>query len=208
MSVYKKLSIARNQFHELKLTKTGLNKFAGYSYFTLGDFLIPALRVFAENGLCGVISFDKDTATMRIVDVEGGGEIVLTSPMGSAMLKGCHEVQNIGAVETYQRRYLWVAALEIVEHDALDATTGKGAKKDGVADSFRSSPTMGAMEELPEEQRQYIRDLAMELIGIFRTDPAQLVPRLTAENLDGDQKTALWSQLDSKTRAFIKANKG
>ncbi len=31
----------------------------------------------------------------------------------------------MGAVETYQRRYLWVAALEIVEHDALDATTGK-----------------------------------------------------------------------------------
>jgi len=45
--------------------------------------------------------------------------------MGSAALKGCHEVQNIGAVETYQRRYLWVAALEIVEHDALDKTTGK-----------------------------------------------------------------------------------
>jgi hypothetical protein len=44
--------------------------------------------------------------------------------MGSAALKGCHEVQNIGAVETYQRRYLWVTAMEIVEHDALDATTG------------------------------------------------------------------------------------
>jgi hypothetical protein len=44
--------------------------------------------------------------------------------MGSANLKGCHEVQNIGAVETYQRRYLYVTALAIVEHDALDAVTG------------------------------------------------------------------------------------
>jgi len=35
-------------------------------------------------------------------------------------------VQNIGAVETYQRRYLWVTAMEIVEHDALDSTTGSG----------------------------------------------------------------------------------
>jgi hypothetical protein len=33
-------------------------------------------------------------------------------------------VQNIGAVETYQRRYLYVTALSIVEHDALDAVTG------------------------------------------------------------------------------------
>jgi hypothetical protein len=44
--------------------------------------------------------------------------------MGSAALKGCHEVQNIGAVETYQRRYLWVTAMEIVEHDALDSSEG------------------------------------------------------------------------------------
>jgi hypothetical protein len=44
--------------------------------------------------------------------------------MGSANLKGCHEVQNIVAVETYQRRYLYVTALAIVEHDALDAVTG------------------------------------------------------------------------------------
>jgi hypothetical protein len=42
--------------------------------------------------------------------------------MGSAQLKGCHEVQNIGAVETYQRRYLYVAAMAIVEHDALDSS--------------------------------------------------------------------------------------
>jgi len=31
-------------------------------------------------------------------------------------------VQNLGAVQTYLRRYLWVAALEIVEHDALDSS--------------------------------------------------------------------------------------
>jgi hypothetical protein len=30
----------------------------------------------------------------------------------------------LGAVQTYLRRYLWTNAFEIVEHDALDATTG------------------------------------------------------------------------------------
>jgi hypothetical protein len=52
-------------------------------------------------------------------------QIIIHSPMGSANLKGCHEIQNIGACETYSTRYLWTAALCIVEHDALDATTGK-----------------------------------------------------------------------------------
>ncbi len=138
---YAKLSQARQRFHGLELRKTGKNTFAGYSYFELGDFLIPALEVFHNCGLIGVISFDSETATMKIVDLDNTGDtIVITSPMGSAALKGCHEVQNIGAVETYQRRYLWVAALEIVEHDALDATTGKVAPERITADEPPAKP--------------------------------------------------------------------
>jgi len=119
--IYKKLNDARIKFHKLSLRKTGHNKFSDYHYFELADFLIPAIQVFDLEGLCAVISFTKETATMTIYDVEKPqDQIVITSPMGTANLKGCHEVQNIGAVETYQRRYLWMSALEIVEHDALD----------------------------------------------------------------------------------------
>ncbi len=132
MSVYQKLNDARAEFHKLQLKKTGKNAFAGYQYFELGDFLLPAMEVFGRHGLCAIVSFERELATMRIISVDpkDAGEIIITSPMGSAALKGCHEVQNIGAVETYQRRYLWVAALEIVEHDALDATTGKNSTID------------------------------------------------------------------------------
>lgn len=122
MTVYQKLNAARLEFHGMKLEKSGHNKFAGYKYFELGDFLIPAMQVFQKHGLCGVVSFGPEMAQMEVVNVEKPDEkIVFSSPMGSAQLKGCHEVQNIGAVETYQRRYLWVAALEIVEHDAIDS---------------------------------------------------------------------------------------
>ena len=133
MSVYKKLNEARSQFHTLKLKKSGLNKFAGYSYFELADFLIPALEVFKRHDLCAYISFANDLATMRIVDVTDGTIIEITSPMSSAALKGCHEVQNLGAVQSYLRRYLWVTAMEIVEHDALDSSEGPAPKKDSAA---------------------------------------------------------------------------
>ena len=45
--------------------------------------------------------------------------------MSSASLKGCHDVQNLGAVQTYIRRYLYTNAFEIVESDALDSTQGR-----------------------------------------------------------------------------------
>lgn len=124
MTVYQKLQAARIKLQNTELKKSGHNKFAGYTYFELGDFLPAVQTIFAELGLCGCIAFTSEMATLRIVDVETGQEIVFTSPMAEANLKGCHPIQNLGASETYQRRYLWVTAMEIVEHDALDATTG------------------------------------------------------------------------------------
>lgn len=148
LNVHQRLSNARQKFHAMELKKTGKNTFAGYSYFELGDFLIPALKVFAE---CGIgttpITFYDGVATMRIVNLDDPDDtIILQSPMGTAALKGCHEVQNIGAVETYQRRYLWVNALEIVEHDALDASPPVDAEqpKKAKADTI----TEAQLEEL------------------------------------------------------------
>lgn len=125
MNVYQKLNLAREKFHQSEIKKSGHNKFAGYYYFELGDFVVPALKIFKEVGLTSVIWYEKELATMAIINTEMPDEkILITSPMSEALLKGCHPVQNLGAVETYIRRYLWVTALEIVEHDALDATTG------------------------------------------------------------------------------------
>lgn len=122
MSVHKKLMAARVKLQGVKLKKSGQNKFAGYSYFELGDFLPEIQQIFHEVGLCGVVSYDIEYARLCITDVEDGTTIVITSPMAEANLKGTHPIQNLGAVETYQRRYLWMTAMEIVEHDILDAS--------------------------------------------------------------------------------------
>ena len=125
MSVHKKLMQARVMLQSREMKKSGHNKFAGYTYFELGDFLPHIQSIFNEIGLCGVVSFASDIATLTIIDADDGSQMSLTCPMSSASLKGCHDVQNLGAVMTYIRRYLWTTALEIVEHDVLDATTGQ-----------------------------------------------------------------------------------
>jgi len=124
MNVYKKLMQARIDLQNTTLTKSGHNKFAGYKYFELGDFIPAIQNIFNGLGLCGTISYTNDLATLTIVDMSDLSKIEITSPMSEAALKGCHAVQNLGAVQTYIRRYLWVAALEIVEHDALDSSEG------------------------------------------------------------------------------------
>lgn len=120
--VHKKLMEARIRLYNTKLKKTGLNKFAGYSYFELGDFLPDIQIIFNDIGLCGVVSYDANYATLSITDLDDGTVIVISSPMAGAELKGAHPIQNLGAVETYQRRYLWMTALEIVENDVIDSS--------------------------------------------------------------------------------------
>lgn len=119
MSVYHKLMQARIKLQNTELYKSGHNKFAGYRYFELVDFVPSIQQIFSEMELCGIISYTADMATLSIIDMEDNSKIEITSPMSTAALKGCHEVQNLGAVQTYIRRYLWVTAMEIVEHDSI-----------------------------------------------------------------------------------------
>lgn len=129
MSVHKKLMAARVKLQSIDMKKSGMNKFAGYSYFELGDFIPHVQTIFNDLGLCGVVSFNTEYAQLCITDVEDNSVIVVTSPMAEANLKGAHPIQNLGAVLSYQRRYLWMAALELVEGDAIDSAPPMEAPK-------------------------------------------------------------------------------
>ena len=205
MSVHKKLMQARLTLQGMKLKKSGLNKFAGYQYFELGDFIPAVQTIFNDVGLCGVISYGKEIATLTITDTEDGTSLDVTSPMSTAALKGCHEVQNLGAVETYIRRYLWVTAMEIVEHDALDSSEGPAPKKDSAAPaSFRSSPTMNVLESLPEARQSIIVDVATAIKERFAAGDVVGAYEEYLGLTDVEEKTGLWSLLDSKVRSAIK----
>lgn len=191
MSIYAKLNAARTEFHGMTLKKTGRNNFAGYDYFELGDFLIPALKAMSNAGLCAFISFSKEVATMRIIDAaKPEDSIVIECPMSECALKGCHPVQNLGAVQTYTRRYLWVAALEIVEHDALNLTQKKAPEGVYVSDSRMKVCSEVAVAMREKFNADDIVGAYEEFIGID----------------DGDEKTALWAMLkpDSALRSAIK----
>ncbi len=206
MNIYQRLNAAREQFHKLQLKKTGHNKFAGYHYFELGDFLIPAMQVLKENGIAAIVSFGSDLAHMTLVDVDNPSDmIVIESPMSSAALKGCHEVQNLGAVQTYLRRYLWVAALEIVEHDALDASEPIKEKSDIRGTAKKMAALDGIGDALDDGTKEVIKEWADEATHICRTDSAQAcIAFLREKGLEGDERLYLDSKLPSDVRSAMR----
>ena len=48
----------------------------------------------------------------------------ITSPMRTFELKGSNAIQVLGGIETYSRRYLYLAMFDIVESDSFDANAG------------------------------------------------------------------------------------
>ena len=121
MSVYKKLQEARVILHKTQLNKSGKNKFAGFSYFELADFIPQITEIFNKLGLCGIVSFTADTAYLTVHETEGDGFVTFTSPLVMAENAKGQAIQSLGSTHTYFRRYLWLMCMEIIENDVIDA---------------------------------------------------------------------------------------
>jgi hypothetical protein len=83
--------------------------------------------------------------------------------------------------------------MEIVEHDALDATTG--AEKPVIPEL--KSP------EYSKEEMDILHSLA-EGFTAFVVDNNHAEAKVTWDALDNEQKSVMWGLLDSKTRSSYK----
>jgi len=120
-NVYQKLQAAREELSRLKIQKTGKNLFSKYDYFELGDFLPSINEICNRLGLTPVVTFPPENALLTLFDSDNPEKfIVFNSPSAGVELKGMHAIQNQGAIQTYQRRYLYMTAFEISNPDEVD----------------------------------------------------------------------------------------
>jgi hypothetical protein len=81
-------------------------------------------------------------------------------------------------------------------------------EEDNQPDKVIITPTQGIRDELPIEILKYLDELAVELIATCEKDPKAAWVRLEQENLEADQKVALWGLMPSNVRSAIKKAKG
>jgi hypothetical protein len=188
MTVYEKLQNARAEFlcHDIK--KSGKNKFAGYEYFELGDFMPTITRIFDEVGLCGVVRFTTEQATLTVYDTADGSSIEFISPMVFAVSVKGQAIQDLGSTHTYMRRYLWLLAADVTEHDSVDSLAPAEAPKPVKAASKPTTPAEAKpAEEKPAETPETLRffvdkliawgavqDKESELVGAWKANQTQI----------------------------------
>lgn len=161
MNVYQKLAKCRVELQETQLKKSGKNKYAGFEYFELSDFLPTINKIFEKNGLCSIFNIFGEKAVLNVFNAEKPDEvIVFQSQIAKLELKGCNEIQALGGTITYMHRYLYMNALEIVEIDSFDAVTDKSEKKEPIK---KEKETKEKTEFITLAQKKQLR----EKIGNF-----------------------------------------
>ena len=161
-NVYYKLLTARKLFLEEAIRKTGKANKLGYKYFELDDIVPVAIQIFYDLPLLPHVSFTELEATMTIINCDNPEDTVtFTSPMAKdtgGLIS--NEIQKLGSVQTYLRRYLYMMALDIVEADQVEATAGVSKPAAPAVQSAVSTPPITAhAPDTPEKREEIRKDL-------------------------------------------------
>lgn len=125
----------RVELQNAKLKKSGKNKFAGFDYFELADFLPKLNELMLSEGLNDRF-YIKDN--LAILEIQKGDEVnIYTMPFvmfetptnrredkntGEVYeVKSMQDIQYLGALNTYYKRYLYLNAFGITDGEIIDS---------------------------------------------------------------------------------------
>lgn len=121
MTIYEKINILRKRIKDADLKKTGENKFAGFTYYELADFLPQTIDLENELGLISMFTLrDNENADLVVCDTTSDAQVVFTVRVREANMKGALEIQKAGAENTYAKRYAYLNYLNLTEADQVD----------------------------------------------------------------------------------------
>lgn len=150
-NVYTKLLTARKLFLEEAITKSGKANKLGYKYFELDDIVPVAMQIFYDLHLLPQVCFSDELATMTVINCDDPTDMItFTSPMAKdtgGLIS--NEIQKLGSVQTYLRRYLYMMALDIVEADQIEASTGITPKATAPAQPKVAAPVVQKTASIP-----------------------------------------------------------
>ena len=115
MNLFEKINKIKEGILKARLKKSGFNKFSNFSYYELADITPTIIMLCNEYKVMTQFTFDNDYARLLIIDIEKPMDLLsYTSPMKDLTIKGANEIQALGGTETYQRRYLYMMAFDII----------------------------------------------------------------------------------------------
>lgn len=197
LNIYQKLQKARIEIQNAGVKKSGKNTFSHYDYFELSDFLPNINNAMGKYQLTSIFNFTREKATLMLINAEKVAEgITFETPVAISPLKGCNEMQNIGAAQSYARRYLYFMAFEIAENDMLDSDKTKVDEDKELArkkiDPVKASTIKELIQKTSTDEKSLLKYYKISAVDnmtneIFADAMKQLQSK--ADKMEAKQKT-------------------
>lgn len=140
MNIYEKLQTIKLELLQSNLKKSGRNHFANFAYYELSDILPAIMSTCSKYKVFTKISYTDTLAELTAINAENPEETVtITSPMRDVSLSKCNEIQSLGGVETYSRRYLYMTLFDITENDMFDGQENNAPQNKNSVESITTS---------------------------------------------------------------------
>lgn len=178
----------RVKLQKADLKKSGKNKFAGFEYFELADFLPTLNELMEKESVNDLFTIEDNKAILTLIKGEEKQSymipfIMFETPLNTKGAKSMQDIQYLGALNTYYKRYLYLNAFGITDGDVIDAldVEGNGTKKAPVQTSAQA-PTAQKSAQAPAK-------------ATTPTKPAPAVQPTTGEKLASEKQLKLISDL-------------
>ena len=124
----------RVKLQNSKIKKSGKNKFAGFDYFELADFLPRLNELMLEEGINDNFKITNEVASLTLIKGEEKQEytmpfVLFKTPLNKSGQPSMQDIQYLGALNTYYKRYLYLNAFGVTDGEVIDSMDNGQLKK-------------------------------------------------------------------------------
>ena len=124
----------RVKLQNSKIKKSGKNKFAGFEYYELGDFLPKLNELMLEENINDLFTIENDEVKLILIKGEEKQEYkmpfrIFETPLTKDGKQRMQDIQYLGALDTYYKRYLYLNAFGITDGEVIDSMNSEEIKK-------------------------------------------------------------------------------
>jgi hypothetical protein len=175
MSLNESIIKVRVELQNSKLKKTGKNKFAGFEYYELSDFLPKLNELMLKNGMNDQVTIGKEYAELTLIK---GDEkqtytipfVMFETPKNKNGMDSMQHIQYLGALNTYYKRYLYLNAFGITDGEVIDSMNNNEITNKKVDNM---SSIMNLIKTKKVNEADFLKYFGVDRVGALTYDQQQ-----------------------------------
>lgn len=124
----------RVELQNSKIKKSGKNRFAGFEYYELADFLPKLNELMLKEKVNDRFTIKDGLAMLELIKGEERQEYtipfqIFPTPLNKNGSPSMQDIQYLGALNTYYKRYLYLNAFGITDGEVIDSMDSANLQK-------------------------------------------------------------------------------